>query len=142
VKIQVIGILIKVILSPWIMHMIVENFYASDVFEQLSNLYSIDYHVLLEVFKSFAKHVVLPKEGFIEYVKSMKYPAIKPARIHAPIARPVLKQLKLMILSRLLHFLTKCRRIFLHIYLKQECEKKCEMKPEVSIIKQLNEENP
>jgi hypothetical protein len=68
----------------------VKNFYASDVFEQLSNLYSIDSHVLLEVVKSFAKHVVLPKKGFIEYVRPMKYPAIMPARIHAPIASPVL----------------------------------------------------
>jgi hypothetical protein len=40
----------------------VRNFYASNVFEQLSNLYSIDSHVLLEVVKSFAKHVALPKE--------------------------------------------------------------------------------
>jgi hypothetical protein len=52
--------------------------------------YSIESHVLLEVVKSFAKHVALPKEGFIEYAKPMKYPAIMPARIHAPIASPVL----------------------------------------------------
>jgi hypothetical protein len=50
----------------------VKNFYASNVFKELSILYSIDSHVLLEVVKSFAKHVALPKEGFIEYVKPMK----------------------------------------------------------------------
>jgi hypothetical protein len=37
----------------------VKNFYASNVFEQLRNLYSIDSHVLLEAVKSFAKHVAL-----------------------------------------------------------------------------------
>jgi hypothetical protein len=31
----------------------VKNFYASDIFEQLSNLYSIDSHILLEVVKAF-----------------------------------------------------------------------------------------
>jgi hypothetical protein len=67
-----------------------KNFYASDVFEELSSLYSIDSHVLLEVVKSFAKHVALPKEGLIEYVKPMKYPAIMPAHIHAPNTSPVL----------------------------------------------------
>jgi hypothetical protein len=46
--------------------------------------------VLLEVVKSFAKHVALPKEGFIKYVKFMKYLAIIPARNHATIASPVL----------------------------------------------------
>jgi hypothetical protein len=59
----------------------VKKFYTSDVFEELSSLYSIDSHVLLEVVKPFAKYVVLPKEGFIEYVKPMKYPAIMPTRI-------------------------------------------------------------
>jgi hypothetical protein len=44
----------------------------------------------LEVVKSFAKPVALPKEGFIEYVKPMKYPAIMPARANMPIAKPVL----------------------------------------------------
>jgi hypothetical protein len=33
---------------------------------------------------------MLHYEGFIEYVKLMKYPAIMPTRIHAPTARPVL----------------------------------------------------
>jgi hypothetical protein len=68
----------------------VKNFYASDVFEQLSSLYSIDSHVLLGVIKYFAKHVALPKEGFIEYVKPMKYPAIMHAGIHASTTSPVL----------------------------------------------------
>jgi hypothetical protein len=68
----------------------VKNFYASDVFEQLSSLYSIDSHVLFGVIKYFAKHVALPKEGFIEYVKPMKYPAIMHAGIHASTTSPVL----------------------------------------------------
>jgi hypothetical protein len=62
----------------------VKNFYTSNVFGELSSLYSIDSHVLLEVVKTFAKHIALPKVGFIEYVKPMKYPAIMHARINAP----------------------------------------------------------
>jgi hypothetical protein len=43
----------------------VKIFYTSNVFGESSRLYSIDSHVLLEVVKSFAKHVALPKEGLI-----------------------------------------------------------------------------
>jgi hypothetical protein len=70
------------------------------------------------VVKTFAKHVALPKVGFIEYVKPMKYPAIMPACINVPKVSTVLaiKAAELMILSRLLHFLTKCRRISSHIF--------------------------
>jgi hypothetical protein len=39
----------------------VKNFYTSNVFSELSRSYSIDSHVSLEVVKSFAKHVALPK---------------------------------------------------------------------------------
>jgi hypothetical protein len=35
----------------------VKNFYTSNVFLELSNSYSIDSHVLLEVVKNFAKHI-------------------------------------------------------------------------------------
>ena len=42
----------------------------------MSNLYGLDSHVLVEVVKSFAKHIAIPKEGFIEYVKPMKHPSI------------------------------------------------------------------
>jgi hypothetical protein len=68
----------------------VKNFYTSNVFGELSSLYSIDSHVLLEVVKTFAKHIALPKVGFIEYVKPMKYPAIMVACINAPKVSPVL----------------------------------------------------
>ena len=69
-----------------------KNFYTSDAFEELSNLYGLDSHVLVEVVKSFAKHIAVPKEGFIEYVKPMRYPAIMPAPTPTslPNARPVL----------------------------------------------------
>jgi hypothetical protein len=56
----------------------VENFYTADIFNELSNLYSLDSHVLLEVGKYFAKHIDVPKDGFIEYVKPIRYPAIMP----------------------------------------------------------------
>jgi hypothetical protein len=66
----------------------VKNFYTSPAFEELSNLYGLDSHVLVEVVKSFAKHISVPKEGFIEYVKPMKYPAIMPAPVKK--VKPVL----------------------------------------------------
>jgi hypothetical protein len=57
---------------------------TSETFGELSDLYGLDSHVLLEVVKSFAKHIVVPKEGFIEYFKPMRYPAIMPAPIPMP----------------------------------------------------------
>ena len=67
-------------------------FYTSDAFKELSNLYGLASHVLGELVKSFPKHIAVPKEGFIEYVKPMKYPAIMPAPtpLSLPNARPVL----------------------------------------------------
>jgi hypothetical protein len=47
----------------------VKKFYSCDIFEELSKLYGLDSHVLLEVVKSLAKHIVVPKEGFVKYVK-------------------------------------------------------------------------
>jgi hypothetical protein len=128
----------------------VKNFYASDVFEQLSSLYSIDSHFLFEVIKYFAKHVALPKEGFIEYVKPMKYPAIMPAGIHAPTASPVLsiKAAKTNDFVEVPPFPNKVQENLLTYILNKSARRKCtpyeqiEMKPEVSIIKELNEENP
>jgi hypothetical protein len=52
--------------------------------------YSLNSHILLEVVKYFAKKFVVPKEGFIEYVKPMRYPAIMPAHVLAPPPKPVL----------------------------------------------------
>jgi hypothetical protein len=68
----------------------VKNFYTSDIFKELSNLYGLDSHVLLEVVKSFAKHIAVAKEGFIEYVKPMRYPAIMHVPVHAPASKSVL----------------------------------------------------
>jgi hypothetical protein len=89
VKTRVIGILTKVITIDY-GYDCVKNFCASDIFEQLSNLYSLDSHVLFEVVKAFAKHIAVTKEGFIEYVKPMKYPTIMPRRVDAPVANPFL----------------------------------------------------
>jgi hypothetical protein len=46
--------------------------------------------MLLEVVKTFAQHISLPKVGLIEHVKPMKYPAIMIARVKAPEVSPVL----------------------------------------------------
>jgi hypothetical protein len=45
--------------------MIVLRFFTLLMFLELSNSYSIDSHVLLEVDKTFAKHIALPKITFI-----------------------------------------------------------------------------
>jgi hypothetical protein len=96
----------------------VKNFYTANVFGELSNSYSIDSHVLLEVVKTFAKHISLPKVGFIEYVKPMKYPAIMLACVKAPEVSPVLA----IEAAKTNHFVetppfpTKGRRIYSHIF--------------------------
>ena len=68
-----------------------KKFYTSPAFEELSNLYGLDSHVLVEVVKSFAKHIAVPKEGFTEYVKPVKYPTLMPmpATAFLPNVRPV-----------------------------------------------------
>jgi hypothetical protein len=127
----------------------VKNFYATNIFEQLSKLYSLDSHVLLEVVKAFAKHIAVPKEGFIEYVKPMKYPAIMPAHVHAPIAKHVLsiEAVEVNDFVEAPLFPNKMQENLL-TYISNKSEKrKCtpyeliEMNPGVSIIKELNEEN-
>jgi hypothetical protein len=128
----------------------VKNFYTSNVFGELSRLYSINSHVLLEVVKSFAKHVALPKEGLIEYVKPIKYPTIMPTRIHAPNASPVLaiKAPETNDFVEAPPLPNKVQENLLTYILNKSARRKCtpyeqiEMKPEVSIIKELYEENP
>jgi hypothetical protein len=100
----------------------------------------------LEVVKSFAKHVALPKEGFIEYVKPMKYPAIMPARIHAPLAKPVssIEAAETNDFVEAPPFPNKAKENLLRCISNKSAKRKCtpyeqiEMKPEVSIIKELN----
>jgi hypothetical protein len=128
----------------------VKNFYTSNVLGELSRLYSIDSHVLLEVVKSFDKHVALPKEGLLEYVKPIKYHAIMPARIHVPDASPVLaiKTAEANNFVEAPPFPNKVQENLLTYILNKSARRKCtpyeqiEMKPEVSIIKELNKENP
>jgi hypothetical protein len=128
----------------------VKNFYTSDAFKKLSNLYSLYSHVLLEVVKSFAKHISVPKEGFIEYVKPMRYPAIMPAPIHVPASRPILsiKAAETNDFVETSPFPNKVQENLLLYISNMSAKRKCtsyeqtKMKPEVSIIKELNEENP
>jgi hypothetical protein len=104
----------------------------------------------LEVVKSFAKHVALPKEGFTEYVKPMKYPAIMPAHIHAPNTSLVLaiKAAETNDFVEAPPFPNKVHENLLTYISNKSARRKCtpydkiEMKPKVFIIKELNEENP
>jgi hypothetical protein len=43
----------------------VENFSTTILFEELSNRFGLDPHVLVEVTKSFANHLNVPKKGFM-----------------------------------------------------------------------------
>jgi hypothetical protein len=104
----------------------------------------------LEVVKTFAKFISLPKVGFIEYVKPMKYFAIMPARTNAPEARPILaiKAAKICDFVETPPFPNKVQENLLTYILNRNARRKCtpyeqiEKKLEVSIIKELNEENP
>jgi hypothetical protein len=128
----------------------VKNFYASNIFGELSKSYSIDSHVLLEVVKTFDKHISLPKVGFIEYVKPMKYLAIMPAHVKAPEVSPILaiKPAETNDFVKTPPFPNKVHENLLSYISNKSAKRKCtpyeqiEMKPEVSIIKELNEENP
>jgi hypothetical protein len=120
-----------------------EDFYTSTIFGELTRLSIIDSHVLLEVVKSFAKHVALPKEGLIEYVKPKKYPAIMATRIHAPNASPVLA-IKVAETNDFVEappFPSKVQENLPTYFLNKSARIKCtpyeqiEMKPKVSIIK-------
>ena len=59
----------------------VENFSTSPSFEELGNRFGLDPLVLVEVVKSFANHIVVPKEGFTEYVEPVKHSIIMPKPI-------------------------------------------------------------
>jgi hypothetical protein len=47
---------------------------TSILFKWLSTRFNLDFHVNIKVAKDFSGHVALPKQGFIEYVESVKIP--------------------------------------------------------------------
>jgi hypothetical protein len=104
----------------------------------------------LEVVKTFTKHIALPKVGIIEYVKPMKYPAIIPACTKEPEVSPIIaiKDAKTNDFVETPPFLNKVQENLLTYISNKSAKRKCtpyeqiEMKPEVSIIKELNEEHP
>ena len=59
----------------------VENFSTSPSFEELGNRFGLDPFVLVEVVKSFANHIAVPKERFTEYVEPVKHSIIMPKPI-------------------------------------------------------------
>ena len=122
-----------------------QNFYTSPAFEELSNLYGLDSHVLVEVIKSFAKHISIPKEGFIEYVKPIKYPAIMPAPVKK--VNPVLS-IKANDYVETPPYPNKVQENLLTAIANKSAKRDCtpyeqvEVKHQVSVIKELNEEMP
>jgi hypothetical protein len=50
----------------------VENFSTTILFEELSNRFGLNPHVLVEVTKYFANHLNVPKRGFKVYVEPFK----------------------------------------------------------------------
>jgi hypothetical protein len=100
----------------------------------------------LEVVKTFAKHISLPKVGFIEYVKPMTYPAhVKVPEVSHVLA---IKAAETNDFVETPPFPNKVLENLLTYISNKSAKRKCtpyeqiEMKPEVSIIKELNKENP
>jgi hypothetical protein len=56
----------------------VENFSASILFENLSDKFGLDPYVLVEIAKSFAGHIGVPKSGFDVYVEPVKHSIVVP----------------------------------------------------------------
>jgi hypothetical protein len=55
-----------------------ENFYTSTVFEHLSDKFGLDPYVLVDIAKSFAGHIGVPKSGFEVYVEPIKHSIVVP----------------------------------------------------------------
>jgi hypothetical protein len=56
----------------------VENFSTSTLFEHLSDKFGLDPYVLVEIAKSFAGHIGVPKSGFEVYVEPDKHSIVVP----------------------------------------------------------------
>jgi hypothetical protein len=56
----------------------VENLSTSTLFEHLSDKFGLDPYVLVEIAKSFASHIGVPKSGFEIYVEPVKHSIVVP----------------------------------------------------------------
>jgi hypothetical protein len=52
----------------------IEDFSAFPIFNDMGEKFGLDSHVLVEIIKTLAAHVDLPKENFIIYVEPVKPP--------------------------------------------------------------------
>ena len=53
-------------------HWDVENFSTSMLFKNLSDTFNLDPYVTVEIAKTFADHIGVPKSGFEVYVEPIK----------------------------------------------------------------------
>ena len=56
----------------------VETFSTSILFKNMSDTFNLDPYVILEIAKSFAEHICIPKSGFETYVEPVKQSIIMP----------------------------------------------------------------
>ena len=123
----------------------VENFSTSTLFKNLSDIFNLDPYVIIEVAKSFANHIGIPKTGFEAYVEPVKQSIVVPKVIKQvePVssltieeyveAPPYPNQVKENLLIAVSNK-SKRRR--------SQPYEQMEVNSQISIIKQLNEEDP
>jgi hypothetical protein len=123
----------------------VENFSTTILFKELSNRFGLDPHVLVEVTKSFANHLNVPKKGFDVYVEPFKYSTVVPkvvkqvnqvssAKIEEYVETPPYpSRVKENLLTTVAN--KSARRC-------SEPYEQIEVQHQISAIKELNEETP
>ena len=123
----------------------VENFSTSVLFEELGDRFGLDPYVLVEVAKSFANHIAVPKEGFIEYVEPVKHSIVMPK---------IMKQVNTVSSAEAKEYVetppypSKVQENLLTAVTNKSAGRCCipyeqiEVQHQVSAIKELNEEDP
>jgi hypothetical protein len=123
----------------------VENFYSSPLFAELSDKFSLDSHVLIEIAKAFAAHVSLPKEGFTKYVEPVK-PTIVTPKLVKQVA--VVSSIECKPYVEDPPFPARMQENLLTTVTNRSTQRGCtpyeqvEVHHQVSAIKELNEEEP
>ena len=120
----------------------VENFSTSILFKNLSDNFGLDPYVLIEIAKSFASHIGVPKSGFEVYVEPVKQSIVIPK---------VIKQIEPVSSVRIEEYVepppypNQVKKNLL-IAVTNKSKRRCpqpyeqvEVNTQISVIKQLNE---
>ena len=123
----------------------VETFSTSILFKNMSDTFNLDPYVILEIAKSFAEHICIPKSGFETYVEPVKQSIVIPK---------VIKQIEPVSSVRIEEYVepppypNQVKKNLLTTVTnksKRKCPKpyeQVEVNTQISVIKQLNEEDP